>query len=46
MVAGRVLVAMAVAEGFGGPAQSLMSCNTIYTTILTVTVDGQLLTTL
>lgn len=40
MVAGRVLVAMAVAEGFGGPAQSLMSCNTIYTTILTITIDG------
>jgi hypothetical protein len=40
MVAGRVLVAMSVAEGFGGPAQSLMSTNTIYTTILTITIDG------
>jgi hypothetical protein len=46
MVAGRILVAMSVAEGYGGPAQSLMSCNTIYTTILTITIDGQMVTLL
>lgn len=46
MVAGRILVAMAVAEGFGGPAQSLMSTNTVYTIILTITIDGQLITAL
>ena len=37
---GRILIAMGVAEGLGGPAQAVMSANGIWVTLLTVWVDG------
>ena len=43
---GRVFIALAVAEGLAGPAQSLMAMNSLYMTILTVFIDGQDLSSL
>jgi len=41
MVMGRIFMAYAIAEGLAGPAQSIMSTNAIWLTILTVIFDGQ-----
>eukprot|EP00355_Strombidium_rassoulzadegani_P003296 CAMPEP_0168614938 /NCGR_PEP_ID=MMETSP0449_2-20121227/4242_1 /TAXON_ID=1082188 /ORGANISM="Strombidium rassoulzadegani, Strain ras09" /LENGTH=315 /DNA_ID=CAMNT_0008655653 /DNA_START=170 /DNA_END=1117 /DNA_ORIENTATION=- len=41
MIIGRIYIAVGIAEGVAGPAQSVMSTNGIWMTILAVTVDGQ-----
>ena len=37
----RLMIAAGVVEGFGGPAQAVMSTNSVYMTLLTVFVDNQ-----
>ena len=46
MTAGRILIAIAVAEGIAGPAQSLMSTHALYQALWTAIFASQPLTTL
>jgi len=41
MVLAKILVAHAVAEGMGGPAQALVACASLYMTICTLLFDNQ-----
>ena len=41
MIIGRIFMGYSIAEGLAGPAQSIMSTNAIYLTLLTVLFDGQ-----
>jgi hypothetical protein len=36
----RIGIAMAVSVGLGGPAQAIMSSNSVYATLLAVFIDG------
>ena len=44
LVLGRIFVALAVAEGLAGPAQAIMSTNSVYIYTLAIILDNQVLT--
>lgn len=46
MILGRIFMAYGIAEGLAGPAQSIMSTNAMWLTLLTVIFDGQKLSVL
>jgi hypothetical protein len=40
LTVGKFAVALAISEGLGGPAQAIMSTNSVYATILAIFIDG------
>lgn len=46
MLTAKVFISLGVSEGFGGPAQAIMSLNSVWMAILTVLINDQELTLL